>query len=313
MYSDRLTKDERELAQRLPKPPAVGSVRTTNVWIVEWLPEHEDDPRTGLRLHEWMETRLPGWSAYKRCETKHEVISAIDRAKSRAQKSDVIPILHLEAHGADFGLMGPDGTGGEEVLGWDELIEPLQRLNLATRCNLILVVAACIGFSGIKALTRGPRAPAVALIGPSAAVSPSKLLLGTKEFYRRWQDKSPRLHEIAESASQEAGTVDFVVEPFVALTYEAFVEELIVSMRPEATSISVDRIRQTMLSTNGGSTDDIESRLAQLPRVLPDLWQQIWDEMFMIDLYPENRERFGLDMRALVNLVAGKTFPSVNA
>jgi 16S rRNA (adenine1518-N6/adenine1519-N6)-dimethyltransferase len=37
VYSDRLTKEEREFAQRLPKPPTVGSVRTTNVWIVEWL------------------------------------------------------------------------------------------------------------------------------------------------------------------------------------------------------------------------------------------------------------------------------------
>ena len=84
-------------------------------------------------------------------------------------------------------------------------------------------------------------------------------------------------------------------------------------MRPIATSIRVDRIRETMLSVKGGSADNLENRLAQSPRVLPDLWQQIWDEMFMIDLYPENRERFGLDMRAIVNLVAGKTFPSVNA
>lgn len=225
----------------------------------------------------------------------------------------MVPVLHLEAHGADLGLVGPGGIEGEEVLAWGELIDPLQRLNLATRCNLILFVAACIGFSGVQALTRGPRAPAVALVGPSAAVLPSKLLFGTKEFYRRWQDESPRLHEVAVSASRESGTVDFVVEPFVALAYEAFVEELIVSMRPNATSFRVDRVRQIMLSVNEGSAVNMESRLAQLPRMLPNLWQQIWDRMFMIDLFPENRERFGLDMRAIVNLVAGKTSQSLDA
>ncbi len=225
-----LTNAERELSERLPGPPAMAAIRATHVWIIEWLPPN--DPHTGRLLHDWMKDRRPGWSAYSPCNTKTEVIAAIERATSRAQQSEMIPVLHLEAHGGEVGLEGPDGTGDLELLTWDELTAPLQQLNLMTGCNLVIVVAACIGFAEIKALRRGPRAPAVALIGPDAPVMPRNLLWGTKEFYRRWLDESPRLDDIAASASQEAGTVTFEVEPFVTLAYEATIQHLIISMRP---------------------------------------------------------------------------------
>ena len=192
----------------------------------------------------------------------------------------MIPVLHLEAHGSEDGLAGPDGSGGQDVLRWDELTGPLQRLNLATRCNLIVVVAACTGFAAIKALTRGPRAPAVALVGPDAEAFARDLLEGTKEFYRRFQDKNAGLRRIVESASQQAGRTTFEPEPFAALFYEAFVEGIIISMR---------------------------SNEMQLMQVLPTISQRIWDEMFMIDLYPENRARFGLDIRPIVDQIARET------
>jgi len=235
------------------------------------------------------------------------MIAAIERATSRAQRSEMIPVLHLEAHGGDVGLEGPDGIGGSELLTWDELTDPLQQLNLSTRCNLVIVVAACTGFAGVKALSRGPRAPAVALVGPDAPVMPSNLLWATKEFYRRWQDKSPKLDRIVTSASEEARAVTFELEPFAVLAYEAMVEQLIISMRLDEQRRRVERIRRRMLAENEWSTVEIERRLSRLPP-LPsavDL-QRVWDEMFMIDLYPENRERFGLDMTAVVELVVGK-------
>jgi hypothetical protein len=218
-----------------------------------------------------------------------------------------MPVLHLEAHGGDFGFEGPDGAGGTELLSWDELTEPLQRLNLVTRCNLIVVVAACTGFAGIQALVRGPRAPAVALVGPDAKVMPSNLLSGTKEFYRRWLDESPKLNEIAASASQQAGSVAFEVEPFAVLAYEAMVESLITSMRPNEQRMRVDRIRQRVLAEGKWSAAEIERRLTHLPQSIPSIdLQRVWDEMFMIDLYPENRERFGIDMTAIVELIGQK-------
>ena len=280
----------------------MAEIRATNVWIVEWLPPNEQ--HTGRLLHDWMKDRRPGWSAYYPCENKAQVIRAIERATIRAQQSEMIPVLHLEAHGGDVGLEGPDGTGRSELLTWDELTDPLQQLNLATHCNLVVVVATCTGFAGILAFRRGPRAPAVALVGPDAPVMPSNLLRGAKEFYRRWLDKNPKLEDIAASASREAGTVAFEWEPFAILAHEALIESLITSIRPAERLRRTGRIRQRMLAETKLSALEIESRLALLPP--PPSWvalQQMWDEMFMIDLYPKNRERFGVDMRAIVDVI----------
>lgn len=306
MTTNDLTDAEEEVFQRLPGPPATAGIRVSNVWIVEWLPSNEQ--RTGWLLQEWMKDRRPRWSTYSLCKTKLEVLSAIERATTRAQQSGMVPALHLEAHGCALGLEGPDGSGGRELLSWDELTEPLQRLNLMTRCNLIVVVAACTGFAGIKAFHREPRAPAFALVGLDAQVMPSNLLSGTKEFYRRWWDESPKLGEMAASASQQAGTVTFEVEPFAILAYEAMVQQLIVSTRPEEQRLRADRIRQRMVAENRWSAAEIDRRLtlmSQFPS--PTELQQVWDKMFMIDLYPENRERFGVDMTAIVELVVGKS------
>ena len=298
-----LTDVEQALFDSLPGPPLEAVIKSTKIWVIEWLPT--SDKRTGRLLHEWMQERRPGWSNYSECASKLEVVSSIERATNLAKNSRTIPVLHLEAHGDKngLGLRGPDANGGMELLSWDELTEPLQRLNLETRCNLIVVVAACIGFAGIQALVRGPRAPAIALVGPDALINDTSLLYGTKEIYRRWMDNDPRLDEIAISASREAGTVSFEWEPFAVLAYDALAERLIFSMRQDQQRMQVNRIRQRMLEENKWSTAEIEDRQLLSQSLQTTLIQQLWDKMFMIDLYPENRERFEVNWSEIVDLV----------
>ena len=301
LIDNGLTKAELAFIETLPGPPAVAEIQTTNVWIIEWLSPGER--HTGRELHEWMETQHPGWSTYHYCKSKAQVIHAIELASHRAQQSKMIPVLHLEAHGDSAGL-APNNGQYVEWLPWEELTIPLQQLNLATQCNLVVVVAACVGFAAIQALRSGPRAPAVALVGPDANVVPSNLLWGAKEFYRRWRDENPRLAAIAASASQETGMANFECEPFATLFHETLVESLVKSIRPTEQTKKRTRLRQRMLAETEFSPSEIENRLAQLPLIGP--WaelQQIWDQMFMIDLYPRNRGRFGVDMKEIVERI----------
>lgn len=282
----------------------MAKIRTTNVWIIEWL--HPQDQMTGKLLHDWLQERRPRWSAYVRCNTKVDVLAAIERATVRAQQSRMIPLLHLEAHGDEVGLGGPDGIGGSQLLTWDELTDPLQRLNLTTACNLVVLVAACTGFAGIKAFHRGPHAPAVALVGPDGPVTEGNLLKGTKEFYRRWFDDDPRLTEVVASASREAGTVEFEMEPFAVFAFEAMAKSLIVSMRPGERSRRAERCRQRMRAMGHFSDAEIEHQILLFPPMppVPEL-QLIWDKLFMIDLWPANREQFGIDMASIVETLSG--------
>lgn len=300
---DQLTVDERELIESLPAPPKSALIQASNVLIIEWLPA--DDRHTGRELHDWIEQRRKGWSAYFPCQSKRELIAAIRNAAEYTQESGLKPVLHIEAHGNEDGLAGPNENGGAEYLLWEELTGSLQRLNLATQCNLMIVVAACIGFAGILALSRGPRAPAIALVGPNDVVNAGDLLQGAKEFYRRLLDPSPGLTKVVESASRELGTVAFEYEPFAIMAYDAQVERLIRSLRPIEQDKRRDRLRKRMHEETNFSIPEIEARLAQMPLMLPweDL-QRMWDEMFMIDLYAENKEKFGLDWKAIARQVA---------
>ena len=135
---------------------------------------------------------------------------------------------------------------------------------------------------------------------------PRELLEGTKEFYRRWMDEAANLHDVAESASQQAGPqVWFEVEPFTALAYESLVAHIVVSKRPEERQRRYERIRQKLHAQGDLAPAEVERRMAQLPATVPPTdWQRVWDEMFMIDLYPENRDRFGVNMGEIARLVA---------
>lgn len=294
LVSNDLTEDEQSLFEKLPGPPVTAVVRSTNIWIIEWLPQNEQ--RTGKLLHEWIQVHRPGWSVYSKCEHKNEVISSIERATKKAEKYGMLPVLHLEAHGNEMCLGLPNENGNVEVLTWDELIEPFQRLNLATRCNLIIVVAACIGFSGIKAFVRGPRAPAVVLIGPSAPIMSGNLFSWTKEFYKLRMSGNDNFTAIAVNATRKASSVSFSWEPFAVLAYDAFAKQVIISMRPDEQQKQLNRFRQRMTEENVLSAKEIEDRLSLITQPLQaDVTQRIWDKMFMIDLYPENRERFGVN------------------
>lgn len=279
-----------ELLEALPRPPVTAEARVSNVWIVEWLPI--GDRRTGKALHDWLHERRHGWSIYSSCQNKDEVLVAISHAAERAQRTGISPVLHIEAHGGELGLEGPNRQGNTEFLAWDALTGPLQNLNRATKCNLVVFVAACTGIAGIQALTRGPVAPAVALVGPCSEVAPRDLLEGQKEFYRRCMDDMPQLVDALESASNEIGTVVFEYESVVVLAYETFVEDLL------------KRLRQT---TNEGAIDVQNTPTDNFPS--SHVLQTIWDEMFMIDIYPENQKHFGVDWNTIVKLLTELSTP----
>jgi hypothetical protein len=131
---DDLTPSELSLMESLPKPPALAGVRTTNIWIVEWLAESER--QTGKELHDWMEQQYQGWSMYTACKTKADVLASIHRATEFAVRHGAVPVLHLEAHGESKGI-APSYSIDAELLSWEEITEPLQHLNLATKCNLV--------------------------------------------------------------------------------------------------------------------------------------------------------------------------------
>lgn len=274
------TPDELELLENMPNLRPQVSLAASNVWIIQWLREadstagREADRQTGAELHQWMEIRRPGWAHLVICRSRAGVIAAIERATFVANRRKLRPILHIETHGCETGIEGTDGKGGVEQIEWVELRAGFARLNAVTGFNLLVFMAACTGFAGIGALLEFDQAPALALVGCDGAISERQLLDGAKEFYRRLLANDSTLHEMAAEASREAGDdIWFEPELFPTLARESLI------------AMIMERGRNGCLAQ----------------RDAPVL-QSMWDRLMMIDLAPENRERFGLDIHETISL-----------
>lgn len=274
--------EEQAIIDRLPQPRQTAQLRCSNPWVIEWLPDGER--QTGRELVDWMNQQRPNWAKYIRCRSKADVIEAIHLAERWAMSTGSVPILHIEAHGDEAGLEGPD-LDGIERLTWDELNGPLQSLNVATGCNLVLVVAACTGIAGLIAMAGGPRAAAMGVVGPTDTLSPRDLLEGLKEFYRRLQHPGAHLAEMTDSASRETSGVDIAIEPFAPLIMETIVKDLVL------------QLRAALAKQAAGLVFLPEAQFTH-----HQLLQVMWDQMFMIDIHPENRERFDLNLEHVVEV-----------
>ncbi|PXX45223.1 hypothetical protein [Undibacterium pigrum] len=99
-----------------------------------------------------------------------------------AQENNDIPILHIETHGDEdaSGIVFSDNS----ELGWNELRVLLGPLNVATKMNLVICVAACFGGHFVTELLLGQTAPCIMLIGPSSYTNGPELLGRFRDFYR---------------------------------------------------------------------------------------------------------------------------------
>lgn len=148
----------------------------------------------------------------------------------------------------------------------------------------------------------------MAIIGPDRQVTPSQLLEGGKEFYRRIKEGGYSLQEILGNASREMRDATLIYEPITGFIYEAWITQLIVKTRPDEQLARRERIRRKMINLRKFEPNEIEETISKLPILAPPAaLQTLWDTMFMLDLFPENAKRFGLDLAAIHAMLVGET------
>jgi hypothetical protein len=295
-WENSVSPSERKLIELLPRPPLQAHISFNGLYIVEWLQDSPSEPRTGRDLHLKMERLRPGWSRYVRCETKEDVFRAIRNA---TVVEGVAPILHIECHGDDLGL--GNGASNEEIL-WDELRPFLQELNLASGCNLLVFIAACEGFAGIKALTEGPRAPAAALVGPASPIDTGQLAAATHAFYSGLPCGNTHLQTMVDAMTAQCG-VHFEPEPMALLAFESMVERMVVDSRGQNRTNRMGRMR-ARLSELGLDAAKLADAMSQFDEIMATSAQQTWDTFFMLDHYPSNASRFGVDLVGVAHRIA---------
>ncbi|WP_459873937.1 hypothetical protein [Endothiovibrio diazotrophicus] len=118
-------------------------------------------------------------------KTKTEFIACLERIRSEASQGEY-PIPHIECHGSDnkTGLI----LGDDQYLSWSELKPFLTAINVATRCNLLIVMASCYGGYLGNIVLPTDRSPCWGFIGPTDSVYPDELLSTFNAFYGKLLD-----------------------------------------------------------------------------------------------------------------------------
>jgi hypothetical protein len=298
------------------------------VIVIEWL--SPSDRKTGFELAIWMRER--GFDSKRTIEFASvscgkELISALQEIAATTRAGQPWPLIHIEAHGerGDFasgqlprGYFGPDGKGGEECLTWAELTPHFVAINEATRCNLQLVSASCWGQAAVFAATDTSRVPFVVCVGFSTKVSEISVLETTKEFYRRLFDGTTQQMDVAvESAARQLAEHEGLEwESVPLLSYEGLEQSIRERCSPEA--IRERALNLAMRLVGPGNIPLISSlpyatAVAQLHQGQAEAARRVWKMRFMIDLFPENAERFDVDIESMVREIMDEAYRQANA
>lgn len=272
------------------------------ILIVEWL--FDADARTGFSLYEWLSGKLPaGTVEYALCRSPSELEARLTQARCNISVRG-IPIVHIEAHGEDpasgqppGGFVGPDGNSGGLLLSWERLGEILRPLNIASKFNLLVVGAACYGEGLILGAPGGEPMPFVAVVGYTDTISELSLKHSLLELYRSLLLDKLELGLAVEAADRAHHYPDDAVlrqTSMVVLLTESFIE---------GSAIAVRKLRaQFPLELAASPNIGLASLSPKAFQKLRQSVREAWSLMWMMETFPENAERFAINVDQLIQL-----------
>lgn len=200
----------------------------------------------------------------------------------QASREPYVPLLHIECHGGEGGLEFADGSW----LTWNDMKPAFVNLNVATRLNLITVVAACHGGAIASFVRAEHRAPFWAFLAPKRQISAGDLETALSSFYQALLTRSSERAMSALRATQAGDEFwQLSAQTIYRLIVEGYAE---CHLTQEAVQQQAERLR-ARAAAHGAvwSQAQIEAMIRD-----PGIFERFRREFFMVDLYPDHAERF---------------------
>jgi hypothetical protein len=233
-------------------------------------------------------------------ENKKEFLESLTKIKKNIQDGKYRPIIHIEAHGNEDNIMLASG----ELVTWQDMKIPLAEINEATRFNLIVCISACYGVCLAKALAINDRAPCLALLGPKEEMYPDDLLKDYTVFYenilRTDNSNMAKALKRLNDGLEEGNNAKYLfinagmVFEWVWIKY----------LRDHCSNENLNKRANEMLKKlkkethkYSPSRNDIKNNILNLH---PKLFDESREIFFMMDLFHENRDRFPVDYKKIL-------------
>ena len=232
--------------------------------------------------------------------SKTEFISHLRTIKDEVVQNNYSPILHFDAHGSPDGLELADGSS----IAWHEVFDLFQSINVASRFNLLVVLAACSGIYLQNVVLPHRAAPLWGLIGPTKIVSAGEIHIRFRRFYREYLetvDPTRAMEALNDAPLGTRWTYGF--RSAANLFREAWRQYALGFLDPVVA-------RQRFKEFAGATPALIDADESTQERILRNtltehgfFLERFASRFFMYDTFPENVSRFPVDAEPLVREV----------
>lgn len=263
----------------------IQSLRTVDKKTGTTLMQNVVGPRCGA-------AGLTSW--FYDVSTGSELLGVLDRLASDCAVAHHSPIVHFETHGGDDGLQATNN----DLVSWEQLRKPLERLNRICRLNLLVTLAACDGSKLTKILKPSQRAPVWGIVGPKTSRDAPDLLEEYSRFFDELlvsQDGRKALEALNGGPPDKSWPYAFIPAQYMfRIVLQRYRRE---EMSPEALERRATNVAlQATLGDTAGmqALDAVKAAaLAELSDLEP-FFERFKTLFFMLDMFAENAQRFDL-------------------
>lgn len=268
---------------------ASSNFTISSVFIIESLPANE--VQTGTQLSGYIKgLDLPNGVELHLCrlDSGDQLIALLNDILSKAEVG-TIPIIHFETHGTfdGRGLV----TANLDVVPWSDISKVLLCINIATRFNLVVFVAACNGGYFLEEMKIIAPTPCYALVAPTDEVNPGEIMGATRDFYRILLSTADATKAVASIEKQQIQQGRWFARWAENWYRMVVINHIQAYCTPKALKERAREMRATA-STQGLASDmgQLKKQLKASTRV--DLVGKYFDRFFCTDVIPENVQRF---------------------
>ncbi len=237
----------------------------------------------------------------KNIDTKSELTDVFKSVEYETENDGLYPLLHFEIHGSDdtTGLILSSG----DYVSWEELIEPLTKINIACRLNLLVILAVCYGANLTRIIKPTDRAPFWGLVGPTHKIKTGFILKAFYQFYKtllKSENGASAVSALNNEKEIGKGYYRFSnAESFFKKVYIMYVQE---ECTPEKLEERARKMFRILKKEQGNSARSVGQLKRHLKKTQEESFYKYCNKFFMFGMYPENKERFNLEYKNISNL-----------
>lgn len=218
---------------------------------------------------------------------KQELLRHIESLTEDAKTNNEFPVLQIEVHGTSDqkGLALNSG----EVVSWNELEPYFRALNVATKCNLLVVMAACFGVHVSSNISLLDRAPYWGIIAPEKEILPNDILSSLTRFYTQLYTSE----ESSELLSSLQGSeLKFITsEWFFVKAFKYYITEF---CNDTALTIRVNNFKNKLIAQGLVELPSDKMIKCALKPQGEEEFYSFLNHFFMVDSYSENKDKISV-------------------